>query len=132
MSKRKKPAGTRPTEGELEILRVLWARGPSTVRDVHATLAGARGVGTTTVLKLMQIMTDKGLLARDESVRPQIYRPARPMQQTQRALLSDLVERVFDGSPGKLVLHALSTRRTSAEELQEIRALLERLEEEAS
>lgn len=132
MAKRKKAAANRPTEAELEILRVLWARGPSTVRDVHAELSGGRGVGTTTVLKLMQIMTEKGLLARDESVRPQVYRPARPQQQMQRALLSDLVERVFEGSPGKLVLQALSTRRTRPEELAEIRALIERLEEEAS
>lgn len=120
----------RPTDGELEILRILWDIGPSTVRDVHAVLERGRGTGATTVLKMMQIMTEKGLLARDESVRPQVYRAARTRQHTQGRLVADLLERVFEGSPAKLVLQALSTREATPEELQEIRTLLDRLEEE--
>ncbi len=119
-----------PTEGELEILRVLWDLGPSSVRQVYETLHGERGAGYTTVLKLMQIMAEKGLLSRDESVRPQIYRPARSQGQTQRQLVSDVLERAFGGSPGKLVLQALSTKRSTPDELAEIRRLLDRLEEE--
>lgn len=120
----------RPTEAELEILRALWRLGPSPVRAVHAELARTREVGPTTVLKLMQIMVEKGLLVRDEDVRPQRYRPAKPRRQMQRALLRDLMERAFEGSPGDLVLQALSSRKASAEELREIRALLDRLEGE--
>ncbi len=120
----------RPTDGELEILRILWQRGPSTVRDVHAVLERGRGTGATTVLKMMQIMMEKGLLERDESVRPQVYRAARTRQHTQRHLVADLLERVFEGSPAKLVLQALSTREATADELREIRELLDRLEEQ--
>jgi predicted transcriptional regulator len=117
-----------PTDGELEILTVLWERGPSTVREVHRQLSGSRGVGYSTILKLMQIMTDKGLLRRDESVRPQVYRPARRQDQTQRQLLSKLLNRAFGGSPGPLVLQALSARRTTATERDQIRRLLDELE----
>ena len=122
----------RPTDAELAILQVLWERGPSTVRQVHDALQGPREIGSTTVLKLMQIMTEKGLVRRDETVRPQIYRTARSRQQTQRQLLSDLVERAFRGSPGKLVLQALSSRRTTPDERRRIRELLDRLEGETS
>ncbi len=128
MAKSKNP---RPTEGELEILQVLWGRGPSTVREVFRELSGVRGVGYTTVLKLMQIMVDKKLLSRDESVRPQVYRASRSRGQTQRQLVSDFVERAFGGSPGKLALQALSTKKATEEERQQIRALLDRLEEES-
>ncbi|MEQ8762637.1 MAG: BlaI/MecI/CopY family transcriptional regulator [Planctomycetota bacterium] len=118
----------RPTDGELEILQVLWELGPSTVRQVHEVLALRRGVGYTTVLKLMQIMTDKGSLERDESVRPQVFRAAAPQSRTQKQLLSDLLERVFNGSPGSLVLQALSSKKTTPEERRRIRELLDRLE----
>jgi len=120
----------RPTDAELNILRVLWQRGPSTVREVFHALNREREAGYTTVLKLMQIMTDKGLLRRDRSVRPQMYEVAQSQNQTQRQLLGDLLDRVFSGEPGKLVLQALSTKKATSEERQKIRELLDRLEEE--
>lgn len=118
-----------PTDAELEILKVLWDLGPSTVRSVFQALED-RGTGYTTVLKLMQIMAEKGILSRDESVRPQIYRPARSQRQTQKQLVSDVLDRVFGGSPGKLVMQALAAKRSTPGELQEIRDLLDRLEED--
>jgi BlaI family penicillinase repressor len=118
----------RPTDGELEILRVLWDCGPSTVREVFRVLSESRETGYTTVLKLMQIMTEKGSLDRDESVRPQIYRATRSERQTQRQLLTDLVNRAFSGSPGNLVLQALSSKKPTAAEREQIRALLDKQE----
>lgn len=112
-----------PTGAELEILQVLWARGPSTVREVAE--ATAREDSYTTVLKLLQIMTEKGLVRRDESTRTHVYRAAVSMDQTQKQIVGDLLDRVFDGSSAKLVLQALSTRKASAEELAEIRRLLD-------
>ncbi len=120
----------RPTDAELEILQVLWDHGPGTVREVHAHVNEAREAGTTTVLKHMQIMVEKGLLSRDESVRPQVYSSAQSRKQTQRHLTNDFLERAFGGSPGKLVLQALETKRSTPEELRQIRALLDELEEE--
>jgi len=123
----------RPTEGELEILGVLWERGPSTVRQVHDALSGhGRGTGYTTVLKLMQIMAAKGLVERDASRRSHVYRTASPAGETQRLLVRDLIDRAFAGSASQLVLRALSTRPASAEEIREIRALLDDLEPEPS
>lgn len=119
----------RPTDAELMILGVIWERGPSTVRAVFDHLAADQDIGYTTVLKLMQIMTDKGLLDRDTSVRPQVFRPAKSQRQTQKQLLRDLVDRAFSGSPGDLVLQALSTRRATPEERRQIRDLLDKLEE---
>lgn len=116
----------RPTAAETEILRVLWDRGPATVREVHGALE--RGTGYTTVLKLMQIMVEKGLLARDTSARSHVYRPAVGRDVVERNMVGDLVDRVFAGSAGQLVLRALSERPTSAKELQSIRALLDRIE----
>ena len=116
----------RPTDAELAILRVLWARGPSTVREVQETLGTSTGY--TTVLKLMQIMTEKGLVLRDESARTHVYRAAAPEAATQRQLVGDLLERAFAGSASKLVMHALSDRRASAAELAEIRRLLDEME----
>jgi predicted transcriptional regulator len=120
----------RPTDAELAILNVLWERGPSTVRDVHETLSSSQATGYTTVLKLMQIMTEKGLVVRDESQRAHVYEARHSEQRTQRQLLADLADRAFGGSPAKLVMQALSGRRTSAEELNAIRELLDRLEGE--
>jgi predicted transcriptional regulator len=122
----------KPTDAELEILRVLWERGPSTVREVFQTLQQTRDTGYTTVLKLMQIMTDKGLVQRDKAVRPQIYEAIYSQGQTQRQLLGDLLDRAFSGSPGKLVLQALSEKQTTAEERRAIRRLLDQLEGEAT
>jgi BlaI family penicillinase repressor len=119
---------TLPTSSELEILRVIWARGPSTVREVYRTLAKDRDVGYSTVLKFMQIMTDKGSLVRDDSVRPQVYRPRRPRRDTERHIVRDLVARLFGGSSTSLVLHALSNRKATVEERRRIRELLDSLD----
>lgn len=119
----------KPTEAEMSILAVIWERRRATVREVHEALSSSQEVGYTTILKLMQIMTEKGLLERDASVRPQVFWAKRPRKQTQKMLLKDLVERAFSGSPGSLVLQALSMERTSPEELAEIRELLDQLEE---
>ena len=115
----------RPTEAELEILRVLWERGPSTVRQVHEALAAARDTGYTTTLKLMQIMADKGLVTRDESSRTHIYTPRASQESTQRQLVTDLVARAFGGSAAELVLRALSSHTASDDELAEIRKLID-------
>jgi len=120
----------RPTDAELAILRVLWDVGPSTVRDVHDALSATQGTGYTTVLKLLQIMTDKGLVVRDETERAHVYEPRISEQRTQRQLLADLADRAFGGSPAKLVMQALAGRKTSSAELSEIRDLLDRLEGE--
>jgi predicted transcriptional regulator len=113
----------KPTDAELAILRVLWARGPSTVRQV-AELLG-RDTGYTTVLKLMQIMAEKRLVVRDESARTHVYAAAYTEDQTQRQLVTDLLDRAFGGSAAKLVMQALSTRKATPEELAEIRRLLD-------
>ena len=119
----------RPTDAELAILRVLWERGPVTVRQVHEALAD-RETGYTTTLKLMQIMADKGLVTRDESARTHVYAARVSQQQTQRQLVNDLVDRAFGGSAAELVLRALSDARTSAEEPREIRKLIDEARED--
>src|ERR1700682_5050145 len=113
----------KPTDAELAILRVLWSRGPSTVRQVAEVLG--REAGYTTVLKLLQIMTEKRLVVRDESARTHIYEPAYTEDQTQRQLVTDLLDRAFDGSATKLVLQALAATKSSPEELAEIKKLLD-------
>jgi BlaI family transcriptional regulator, penicillinase repressor len=118
----------RPTPAELEILRVLWQHGARTVREVQEQLEQERPTGYTTVLKLLQIMTDKGLVRRDESARAHVYAAKAPEETTQKQLVRDLVDRAFGGSASQLVLHALSTRRSSKQELSQIRELLDRLE----
>ena len=120
-----KPSTPRPTDGELAILRVLWERGASTVRQVHDSLIRERPTAYTTALKLLQIMTEKGLVRRDESDRTHIYHARLSEEQTQRQLVRDLVDRAFGGSASKLVLQALATKRASAEELTEIRKLID-------
>src|SRR5271170_3188464 len=120
----------RPTEAELGILRVLWEGGPRSVRDIQRILNESRPTGYTTVLKMMQIMTDKGLVERDESCRPQIYRPADPQAKTQRQLVRHMLDRVFGGSTRAMVLQALSEKKTSPQDLKEIEKLLDRIERE--
>lgn len=115
----------RPTDAELAILRVLWEHGPSTVRQVHETLSNARETGYTTTLKLMQIMADKGLVTRDASARTHVYAARLTRDETQRQLVSDLMDRAFGGSAAALVMQALSAHPASAEELAEIRRLIE-------
>lgn len=126
MSRQK--SAPRPTPAELDILQVLWKNGPSTVRDVHQALTGNRGDGYTSTLKLLQIMNEKGLVERDESQRAHVYRAVLRKADTQREMLGDLMQRVFDGSREQLVMQALGNGRTSAEELARIRALLDELE----
>jgi BlaI family transcriptional regulator, penicillinase repressor len=121
----KTPAAPRPTDAELAILRVLWERGPSTVRQVHEVLSRERPGAYTTSLKLLQIMTEKGLVRRDETDRTHVYHPRLSEEQTQRQLVRDLLERAFGGSSSKLVMQALNAKRATPEELGEIRKLIE-------
>jgi len=118
----------RPTDAELVILRALWKLGPSTVRRVQDELNQNQPTGYTTVLKMLQIMTEKGLVSRDESERTHVYEAALPEEETQKQLVSDLMDRAFGGSARKLVLHALSVKRASRKELAHIRQLLDELE----
>ena len=115
----------RPTDAELAILRILWDRGPSTVRQVHDILGLERQAAYTTALKLLQIMTEKGLVERDERDRTHIYRARLSEETTQRQLVRDLVDRAFAGSSSKLVLQALASKRASAEELRDIRKAID-------
>lgn len=120
----------RPTDAELAILRVLWRRGPSTVKQVHEELLRHSSSVYTTTLKILQIMTEKGLVTRDESQRAHLYTTRLPEEETQSQLVGDLLDRAFEGSAGRLVMRALSSRPASAGELEEIRNLLDRLEGE--
>ncbi len=115
----------RPTDAELAILRVLWQRGACTVRQVHEALSRERPAAYTTALKMLQIMTEKGLVRRDVSDRTHVYQPKLSQEQTQRQLVRDLLDRAFGGSSSKLVMQALSAKRATPEELAEIRRLLE-------
>ena len=115
----------KPTTTELEILRVLWTKGPSTVREVLDSLNEKREMGYTGVLKIMQIMTTKGLVRRDESERAHVYEACRPAEQTKRQLAGDILQRVFEGSASHLMMHVLAGRRTSREEIAEIRRILD-------
>ena len=124
----KKTRPPRPTDSELAILRVLWRLGPATVRAVHDELSRAQETGYTTVLKLLQIMTEKGLVKRDESERSHVYEPVCSEQQVQRQLVGHLLDRAFGGSAQKLVLQALAAKKSTPEELAEIRRLLDEME----
>src|SRR5215475_11008324 len=115
----------KPTTSELQILRVLWERGPSTVREVHEALQAEKSLGYTTVLKLLQIMTGKGLVRRNEDQRAHVYEADQPAEKTKRQLAADVLERVFDGSARELMLHALAAQRSSRQEIEELRSLLD-------
>lgn len=128
MARKRSP---RPTEAELAILRVLWEKGPSTVRQVHAVLGRVRRTGYTTTLKLLQIMTEKNLVLRDESARAHVYQAKQEAEKTQRQLAGDLLERAFGGSAAALMIQALSAKKASREELAEIRKVLDRFEKDA-
>ena len=117
-----------PTEVELQILRVLWERGPSSVREVHLALEDDRDTGYSTTLKMMQVMTEKGLLLKDDSRRPQVYRPAISQEQAQTQFVDDMIQRVFGGAADKLILRAVSSRHLSREDIEQIRKLLKKLE----
>jgi BlaI family transcriptional regulator, penicillinase repressor len=118
----------KPTSAELEILRVLWERGPSTVREVHDILAEAKHMGYTTVLKLLQIMTTKGLVTRNEQARAHVYEAKQPAEKTKRQLVGDLLQRVFAGSASQLMMHALSGKKASRADINEIRRMLDEYE----
>jgi predicted transcriptional regulator len=114
----------KPTASELEILHILWAKGPSTVRAVLDSLNEKKNLGYTGVLKLLQIMTVKGMVRRDETNRAHVYEARRPADQTKRQLAGDMLQRVFEGSASQLMLHALAGHRTSPEEIEELRRIL--------
>ncbi len=125
-------ASKKPTDAELAILGVIWDLGSATVREVHEVLNAQSETGQTTVLKHMQIMVEKGLLEKDAGVRPQVFSAAIPREKTQKQLLGHVLDGAFSGSPGNLVLQALSMRETSPEELAQIRKMLDELEGGAS
>src|ERR1700722_10088934 len=127
----KKTPPPKPTDSELAILRVLWRLGPATVRQVHEELNRAQETGYTTVLKMLQIMTEKGLVKRDESERSHVYKPSCSEQSVQKQLVGHLLERAFGGSAQKLVLQALAAKKASPDELAEIRKLLDKMEGDA-
>ncbi|GLH69709.1 transcriptional regulator [Geothrix rubra] len=122
------PPIPRPTDAELAILRVLWDRGPSTVRQVFEVLSAERDLGYTTVLKMLQIMDEKGLVRRDDSERTHVFSARQSQTETQRHLVGDLLDKAFGGSATNLVMQALATRRASREELEEIRKLIDSAE----
>jgi len=125
---RRKPGTPQPTAAELEILRVLWQRGASTVRQVQEALERRRETGYTTVLKLLQIMGEKGLVRRDERERAHVYRARAPRERTEKQLVGDLLERAFGGEASRLVMRALSAKKASREELERVRRFLNELE----
>ena len=127
-----RPSSTQPTEVELRILSVLWEHGPNSVRQVHEKLAEERDTGYSTTLKMMQVMLEKGLLVRDESVRPQMYEAAKSREQTQLEMLDDLSQRAFHGSAMRLVMRMVSSGRLSPQELEEIQKLAREAEGEQS
>jgi predicted transcriptional regulator len=118
----------KPSASELEILRVLWERGPSTVREVYEILGGQKPIGYTTVLKLLQIMAAKGSVKRNEEQRAHVYEAVQPAAKTKRQLAGDVLQRVFGGSASELMLHALAGQRTSRKELEELRRVLDEYE----
>ena len=127
----RKPSTT-PTDVEIAILRVLWRCGPSSVREVHRELQLTRDTGYSTTLKMMQVMHGKGLLVRDESERPQRYRPAVSEEKTQLKLIDNLVQKAFGGAASRMLLRALSAKRVPPEELNEIKRLIRQLEKDQS
>ncbi len=132
MRRAKQQGLPRPTEAELSILNILWEKGPSTVRDVHEVLSRRESTGYTTALKLLQVMHQKGLVERDDSQRAHVYKPTMSKDFTQTQFVSDLVQRVFNGSPSDLVLHALGdSKKASDAELEKIRRLIEGLEDKS-
>jgi BlaI family penicillinase repressor len=118
----------KPTASELEILRVLWSRGPSTVREVYEALSEKKSIGYTTVLKLLQIMTTKGSVRRNEAQRAHVYEACLPAEQTKRQLAGDILQRVFEGSASQLMMHALAGQKASREEIEELRHMLDQYE----
>ena len=121
----------KPTTAELELLSVLWNRGPSTVREIHDSLSKQKETGYTTTLKILQKMADKGLVSRDETQRSHVYRAAVQAEKTQRQLVHELLDKAFGGAADKLIQHALSSRKVSPDEIESLRQLLNDLERES-
>jgi BlaI family transcriptional regulator, penicillinase repressor len=117
-----------PTPSELEILHILWSRGPSTVREIHDVMSESKDLGYTSALKLLQIMTTKGLVTRAEEQRAHVYEAALPAEKTKQQMAADVLQRVFRGSASQLMQHALSGKRSSKKEIDEIRQLLDEYE----
>lgn len=120
----------KPTESELEILQILWAKGLATVREVHEGLSATKDVGYTTTLKLMQIMNEKGLVKRDDSMKTHVYQAAVNKEKTQKHLLGKMIDSLFGGSPTQLVIQALGEHKASPDELEKIQALLDDLKKQ--
>ncbi len=123
-----RPVSAQPTEVEMQILRILWELGPSPVREIHKRLEAAKGTNYSTTVKMLSVMLQKGLVKRDEESQPHVYRPARTREKTGQRILDDLIEKVYDGSAMSLVLQALSCRKATKEELDEIRRMLDQME----
>jgi len=124
----KQESNNNPTPSELEILHILWTRGPSTVREIHEVLSKEKDVGYTSALKLLQIMTGKGLVTRSEDQRAHVYTATQPAETTKQQFAADVLQRVFRGSASQLMQHVLSGRRGSKKELEEIRRMLDEYE----
>src|SRR4051812_3830854 len=127
-----RPPATQPTEVELQILQVLWERGSATAREIHERVSADRDTNYSTTVKMLSVMLEKGLIRRDDSVRPQVFRAALTQSRAQRSMLKDLVRKAYDGSVSRLVMQALSIERASSAELAEIRKLLDDIEKEKS
>ena len=123
-------ASNQPTEVEMQILQAIWNNGTSTAREIHNAILKHREINYSTTVKMLSLMLDKGLVKRDDSVRPQKFRAVMTQQKTQTRIVKDLIKKVYDGSSGSLVMQALSSKRPSAEELAEIRRLLDEIEQE--
>lgn len=121
---------SQPTDVELQILRILWENGPSIVREIHTRLNADKGTAYSTTVKMLSVMLEKGLVTRDESVRPQVYRAAASRQRTQKSMLADLLNKVYEGSTKTMMLHVLSSKKTTPEEFAEIRKLIDEMENE--
>ena len=126
-----RPPASQPTNVELQILQVFWDHGPSTVRFIHDCLSETRETTYATTVKMLVIMFEKGLVTRDDSVRPQIYRAATTRKRTQKQMLNEFIQKVYDGSAASVVLQALSSKKASKEDMAKIRELLDELEEDA-
>lgn len=127
-----RPQATQPTEVELQILRILWDRGPSLVREIHAPLEAEKGTSYSTTVKMLAVMLQKGLVARDDNAQPHVYRAVLTRHRAGKKMLRDLIDKVYEGSTMSLILQALSSSKASTEELAEIRHLLDQMEEEQS
>jgi BlaI family transcriptional regulator, penicillinase repressor len=124
-----RPTSSQPTEVEMQILRILWELGPSPVRDIHRRLEAAKGTNYSTTVKMLAVMLQKGLLKRDEDAQPHVYRPVLTRAKTGKRMLDDLIEKVYNGSAMGLVLQALSSGKATKEELDEVRRILDQMEE---